>query len=45
MLGIGPVFQGSVYDGTMVAGNRMNPPFERKNRILKQKALTIKARK
>ncbi|MFM7837195.1 MAG: DUF6655 family protein, partial [Planctomycetaceae bacterium] len=44
MLGIGPVSQGSVYDGTLVAGNKINPPFERKNRNPKPKALTIRDR-
>ena len=44
MLGIGPVSQGSVYDGTLVAGNKINPPFERKSRNPKPKALTIKDR-
>ncbi|MFN9036458.1 MAG: DUF6655 family protein, partial [Planctomyces sp.] len=44
MLGIGPVSQGSVYEGTLVAGNKINPPFERKNRNPKPKALTIKDR-
>ena len=44
MLGIGPVSQGSVYDGTLVAGNKINPPFEKKNRNPKPKALTIKDR-
>jgi hypothetical protein len=44
MLGIGPVSQGSVYDGTLIAGNKINPPFERKLRNTKPKALTIKDR-
>jgi hypothetical protein len=44
MLGIGPVSQGSVYDGTLIAGNKINPPFEKKNRNPKPRALTIKDR-
>jgi hypothetical protein len=31
MLGAGPLSQGSVYGGTLLAGNRINPPFEKKD--------------
>ncbi|MEI7699541.1 MAG: DUF6655 family protein [Planctomycetia bacterium] len=42
MLGVGPLFQGSVYGGTLLAGNRVNPPFEKKDaRKQKPKPMTI----
>jgi hypothetical protein len=42
MLGVGPLSQGSVYGGTLLAGNRVNPPFEKKDaRKQKPKAMTI----
>ncbi len=31
MLGAGPLSQGSVYGGTLLAGSRINPPFEKKD--------------
>lgn len=30
-MGIGPLTRGNVYDGVTLAGNRLNPPFEKKN--------------
>jgi hypothetical protein len=42
MLGVGPLSQGSVYGGTLLAGNRVNPPFEKKDaRKQKPKPMTI----
>lgn len=42
MLGVGPLSQGSVYGGTLLAGNRVNPPFEKKDaRRQKPKPMTI----
>lgn len=40
-LGVGPLTRGSVYDGTRLAGNRINAPFEKKSRQRKIKPLTI----
>jgi hypothetical protein len=41
VLGVGPLTRGTVYDGTRFAGNRINSPFERKNRQQPVKPLTI----
>ena len=42
LLGIGPLTQGSVYEGPMLAGNRINPPFGRKSsRPQQRRPLTI----
>lgn len=41
LLGIGPLTQGSVYDGPMIAGNRINPPFGRRNVRQPKRPLTI----
>ena len=40
-LGIGPLTRGSVYNGTLLAGNRINPPFEKKNKTQEVKPLTM----
>ena len=42
LLGVGPLTQGSVYEGPMLAGNRINPPFGRKtSRPQQRRPLTI----
>jgi len=41
LLGVGPLTRGSVYDGPRFAGNRINPPFEKKNSRQQVKPLTI----
>jgi hypothetical protein len=40
-LGIGPLSRGSVYNGTLLAGNRINSPFAKKNKIEEVKPLTM----
>lgn len=41
-LGIGPLTRGSVYDGVTLAGNKINPPLEKKKRgVYSAKPLTI----
>ena len=40
-LGIGPLSRGNVYDGTTLAGNKINPPFEKKSARRQVKPLTI----
>lgn len=40
-LGIGPLTRGSVYNGTLLAGNRIHSPFERKSKTQEAKPLTI----
>ena len=40
-LGVGPLTRGSVYDGTRLAGNRINSPFEKKKNQRQVKPLTI----
>jgi hypothetical protein len=41
LLGVGPLTQGSVYEGPMLAGNRINPPFGKKNTRQPKRPLTI----
>ncbi len=41
LLGVGPLTRGSVYDGVTLAGNRINPPLERKNNVRVVKPLTM----
>ncbi len=41
LLGVGPLTQGSVYDGPMLAGNRINSPFRKKNVRQPKRPLTI----
>lgn len=41
LLGVGPLTQGSVYEGPMLAGNRINPPFRNKNVRQPKRPLTI----
>lgn len=41
LLGVGPLTQGSVYEGPMLAGNRINPPFGKKNGRQPKRPLTI----
>lgn len=41
LLGVGPLTQGSVYDGPMLAGNRINPPFGKKHGRQPKRPLTI----
>lgn len=43
-MGVGPLTRGSVYDGPMLAGNRINPPFEKKNKQPRVQPLTIGAK-
>jgi len=40
-LGIGPLTRGSVYNGTLLAGNRINSPFEKKSKTHEVKPLTM----
>ena len=40
-LGVGPLTRGSVYNGTLLAGNRINSPFEKKNKTHEVKPLTM----
>ena len=40
-LGIGPLTRGSVYNGTLLAGNRINSPFERKSKLKEVQPLTM----
>lgn len=40
-LGIGPLSRGSVYNGTLLAGNRINSPFEKKTKSNEVKPLTM----
>ena len=40
-LGIGPLTRGSVYNGTLLAGNRINSPFEKKRHSHEVKPLTM----
>jgi hypothetical protein len=41
LLGVGPLTQGSVYEGPTLAGNRINPPFGKKNTRQPKRPLTI----
>ena len=43
-MGVGPLTRGSVYDGPMLAGNRINPPFEKKSKQPRVQPLTIGAK-
>ena len=40
-LGIGPLSRGSVYNGTLLAGNRINSPFEKKSKSREVLPLTM----
>lgn len=40
-LGVGPLTRGSVYNGTYLAGNRINPPFEKMSGVAEVKPLTM----
>lgn len=40
-LGIGPLTRGNVHDGVTLAGNRINPPFEKKSKERRIQPLTI----
>lgn len=40
-MGIGPLTRGSVYNGTLLAGNRINSPFGRKSKTHEAKPLTM----
>jgi hypothetical protein len=40
-LGIGPLTRGSVYNGTLLAGNRINSPFEKRSESKEVKPLTM----
>ena len=40
-MGIGPLTRGSVYNGTLLAGNRINSPFEKKSKTHEVKPLTM----
>ena len=40
-LGVGPLTRGSVYNGTLLAGNRINSPFEKKSKTHEVKPLTM----
>ena len=40
-LGVGPLTRGSVYDGTRLAGNKINAPFEKNSKVRRVKPLTI----
>ena len=40
-MGVGPLTRGSVYNGTLLAGNRINSPFEKKSKTHKVKPLTM----
>lgn len=40
-LGIGPLTRGSVYNGTLLAGNRINSPFEKRNKSKEVQPLTM----
>ena len=40
-MGVGPLTRGSVYNGTLLAGNRINSPFEKKGNPHEVKPLTM----
>lgn len=40
-LGVGPLTRGSVYEGVTLAGNKINPPLEKKRNVRVVKPLTI----
>ncbi len=40
-MGVGPLTRGSVYNGTLLAGNRINSPFEKKSKTHAVKPLTM----